>query len=90
MKTSARNDTRPSSLRRKSAAKVPVLIEIKSRDNWLAAKAAAPSVRLEALKFVFLFVGDIHQPLYYKDNHDRGGNDVHLEFAGRSTNLHAV
>jgi hypothetical protein len=42
------------------------------------------------LKFVFLFVGDIHQPLYCKDNHDRGGNDVHLEFAGRSTNLHAV
>lgn len=46
--------------------------------------------RLEALKFVVHFAGDITQPLHCADNHDRGGNDIHVRFDGRATNLHAV
>jgi hypothetical protein len=46
--------------------------------------------RLEALKFLVHFVGDLHQPLHASDNDDRGGNEVHVRFLGRSTNLHAV
>ncbi|HKJ32200.1 MAG TPA: S1/P1 nuclease [Balneolales bacterium] len=46
--------------------------------------------RARALKFVVHFVGDIHQPLHCADNHDRGGNDVHVVFMGDSTNLHLV
>src|SRR6476660_2268030 len=36
------------------------------------------------------FVGDIHQPLHAADNDDRGGNDVHVRFFGRRSNLHSV
>lgn len=50
--------------------------------------------RAEALKFVIHLVGDVHQPLHDVDDHDRGGNDVHVEALrgaeGRATNLHAA
>ena len=46
--------------------------------------------RLEALKFVVHFVGDLHQPLHASDNDDRGGNEVRVQFLGHRTNLHAV
>lgn len=50
----------------------------------------SPRERLEALKWLVHLVGDINQPLHASDNADRGGNDVHVIFMGRSTNLHAV
>ena len=51
--------------------------------------------RLEALKFVVHFVGDIHQPLHSATNNsraqgDRGGNSVKTRLLSRSMNLHAV
>ena len=49
-----------------------------------------PAQRLEALKFLVHFVGDVHQPLHASDNGDRGGNEIRVEFNGRRTNLHAV
>lgn len=49
-----------------------------------------PRQRLEALKFVVHFIGDVHQPLHASDNNDRGGNNVKVLFDGRATNLHAV
>ena len=55
----------------------------------LANRDATPASRLDALKFVVHFVGDIHQPLHCADHHDRGGNDLHLSYEGRTTNLHA-
>jgi hypothetical protein len=48
------------------------------------------SDRLEALKFIVHFVADIHQPLHCSNNADRGGNDTHVEFNGRLTNLHSI
>ena len=56
----------------------------------LADRGAAPATRLEALKFLVHFVGDLHQPFHVADNHDRGGNEVIVTFNGRKTNLHAV
>lgn len=53
-------------------------------------RTLAPERRLEALKFVVHFVGDLHQPLHTSDNGDRGGNEIRVEFLGRRTNLHAV
>ena len=49
-----------------------------------------PRERLEALKFVVHFIGDVHQPLHASDNGDRGGNEIRVKFLGRRTNLHAV
>jgi hypothetical protein len=56
-----------------------------ARDRILPARQ-----RLEALKFVVHFIGDVHQPLHAADNGDRGGNEIKVEFLGRRTNLHAV
>ena len=36
------------------------------------------------------FVGDIHQPLHVGHKHDRGGNDIDVEWFGEVTNLHRV
>jgi nuclease S1 len=46
--------------------------------------------RLEALKYLVHFVGDVHQPLHVSNNHDRGGNDISVIFMGLPTNLHAL
>jgi nuclease S1 len=56
----------------------------------LADTAAAPGDRLEALKFVVGLVADIHQPLDCADDGEGRGEDVHLVFLGRPTNLHAL
>jgi hypothetical protein len=56
----------------------------------LADRSLPPQQRLEALKFVVHFVGDLHQPLHASDNGDRGGNEIHVVFLGHRTNLHAV
>jgi S1/P1 Nuclease len=59
-------------------------------ETALRDKAAPPRQRLEALKWLVHLVGDINQPLHCADNQDRGGNDVHVDFMGWRTNLHAV
>jgi len=46
--------------------------------------------RIEALKFLVHFVGDVHQPLHAGKRADRGGNTIKLTWFGRPTNLHTV
>lgn len=46
--------------------------------------------RLDALKFVVHFAGDIHQPMHAGNRDDRGGNRVQISLDGEGTNLHAV
>jgi len=65
-------------------AKIPQFAAI-LRDS-----TALSTARLQALQFVVHFVGDIHQPMHCENRNDRGGNDVHIEFLHRATNLHAV
>jgi len=71
-----------------------VVAEIARARAELADPHRSPELRAESLKFLVHFVGDIHQPLHTVDDHDRGGNDVHVapigNPAGRTTNLHAV
>jgi len=52
--------------------------------------SATAVARKEALMFIVHFVGDMHQPLHCADNHDKGGNDVKLDFFGRPSNLHSI
>ena len=61
----------------------------------LSDRTADRKARLEALKFVVHFIGDLHQPLHASDNGDRGGNDVPTSFFGSTDkdgkqNLHRV
>jgi len=46
--------------------------------------------RLNALKYVVHFIGDIHQPLHAGYGDDRGGNSYQLQAFMRGSNLHAL
>jgi hypothetical protein len=67
-----------------------VVAKIGAFEAVLRDRSAAPRQRLEALKWLVHLVADVNQPLHASDNGDRGGNDVHVDFMGRRTNLHAV
>jgi hypothetical protein len=67
-----------------------VVAKIEEFERVLADPQASERKRLEALKYVVHFIGDVHQPLHASNNDDRGGNDVAVTFMGRQTNLHAV
>ncbi len=54
-------------------------------------RSSAPDAeRLQALKYLVHFVGDVHQPLHAGYGDDRGGNSYQVQFNGRGTNLHSV
>ncbi len=57
----------------------------------LADKKAGQETRVEALKFLVHFVGDVHQPLHCieRDN-DRGGNECTVIFFHEVRNLHWI
>jgi hypothetical protein len=67
-----------------------VVAKVEQFERALADRQASQRQRLEALKYLVHFIGDMHQPLHAADDHDRGGNDVTVTFMGRQTNLHAV
>ncbi len=46
--------------------------------------------KAEALRFLVHFVGDVHQPLHVSHAHDKGGNDIAVEFFHNRANLHQV
>jgi hypothetical protein len=53
-------------------------------------RQASHSARLEALRFLIHFVGDLHQPLHAADRHDKGGNNVVVYQGRHRSNLHRV
>jgi hypothetical protein len=75
-----------------------VIAQIERFRRVLANPAEIFKKRQKALKYLIHFVADLHQPLHAGDNHDRGGNDVQVEFHGQTINpynhkpwnLHAV
>ena len=67
-----------------------VVARVEEFRGRLADRALVPAVRLEALKFLVHFVGDMHQPLHVGENDDRGGNDLRVRFQGHNSNLHKV
>lgn len=46
--------------------------------------------KVNALKFLVHFVGDVHQPLHVGRTDDRGGNEIRVTFFSKSGNLHQV
>ena len=48
------------------------------------------AARVEALKFLIHFIGDMHQPLHAGDKKDRGGNDTKVVYFGEEFNLHRI
>ncbi|GGP23755.1 S1/P1 nuclease [Silvimonas iriomotensis] len=43
-----------------------------------------------AVRVIIHVAGDLAQPLHASDNHDRGGNDVRVTFAGQQGTLHTL
>ncbi|WP_202844112.1 S1/P1 nuclease [Luteimonas saliphila] len=67
-----------------------VVEAIRAQAAILGDRARSDAERLQALKFLVHFVGDIHQPMHAGYARDRGGNTVQLNLHGEGTNLHAV
>jgi hypothetical protein len=74
------------------------VVDAIGRFKTVLADCSTPAAdRLQALKFLVHFVGDIHQPLHatdrwdaYTGKDDQGGNLVPVTFFGQATNLHVV
>ena len=67
-----------------------VVAKIEQFERVLTDRQASDRQRLEALKYLVHFIGDVHQPLHASKNQDRGGNEVPVMFMGSQTNLHAI
>lgn len=67
-----------------------VVEAIRKQAAILADRSRPDPERLQALKFVVHFVGDVHQPLHAGYARDRGGNTVQVNLHGKGTNLHSV
>ncbi|MBD9436969.1 S1/P1 nuclease [Pseudoxanthomonas sp. PXM03] len=67
-----------------------VVEAIRAQTAILADTRRTRAERVQALKFVVHFVGDVHQPLHAGYAHDKGGNDVQVNWNGRGTNLHTL
>ena len=51
---------------------------------------STPEQKVEALRFLVHFVGDVHQPLHVGRRADQGGNTIKVTWFGGNTNLHQV
>jgi hypothetical protein len=74
-----------------------VVEAIRAQAAILADRGRPRAQRLQALKFVVHFVGDVHQPLHAGFGHDKGGNDYQLQIRGEpeprdgyGSNLHSL
>jgi nuclease S1 len=67
-----------------------VVEAIRRQSTILADRNKPKAERLQALKFVVHFVGDVHQPLHASKTKDRGGNDFQVNYRGQGSNLHSV
>jgi S1/P1 Nuclease len=67
-----------------------VIAKIEDFRKQLKDPAVTGVQRREALMFLIHFVGDMHQPLHCSDNKDKGGNDTHIVFNNRPSNLHSL
>jgi hypothetical protein len=59
-------------------------------EGILADGNASREDRVNALKYVVHFVGDIHQPMHVSRAEDKGGNTIQVQYDGQGTNLHSL
>jgi hypothetical protein len=63
---------------------------LRSCEQTLTAQSSSRDQRVEALKFIVHFVGDLHQPMHISRAEDKGGNTIQLNYEGQGTNLHSL
>jgi hypothetical protein len=75
-----------------------VVAQIEADINVLKDDTQSKPKKVEALKFLVHFIGDVHQPLHCADDTDRGGNEKSVHFktpgtrsrTGTKIKLHAL
>jgi len=67
-----------------------VLEAMERMERTLRDRAASPTERAEALKFLVHFVGDVHQPLHVGRRDDSGANKFEVVYNRRTIDLHWV
>ncbi len=67
-----------------------VVAQIDRDAGILSDRRASRTAKVEALRFLIHFVGDVHQPLHAADRHDKGGNDIKLRRRGQRLSLHQI
>lgn len=60
------------------------------QEQVLGSSTSTRQEKIEALKYIVHFVGDLHQPMHVSRTEDKGGNTIQLNYEGKGTNLHAV
>jgi hypothetical protein len=61
-----------------------------SCERDLIYKGTPREKKIEDLKFIVHFVGDLHQPMHISRAEDKGGNTIQLNYEGKGTNLHSL
>ena len=59
-------------------------------EHELLSKETTRAQKVEALKFIVHFVGDLHQPMHISRAEDKGGNTIQLNYEGKGLNLHSL
>ena len=76
---------------RRDCARDDCVVAQINRDITVLRDPKAPhAAKIEALRFLIHFVGDLHQPLHAADRRDKGGNNLIVFMKNRRTNLHRV
>ena len=60
------------------------------QEQVLGSTSSSKEQKIEALKFIVHFIGDLHQPMHVSREEDKGGNTIQVNYAGVGTNLHAL
>ena len=79
-------------IQRRDCPKDNCVVRQIEREMRTAARSARAlrGARVEALRFLIHFVGDLHQPLHAADRHDKGGNAFTVYEGRKRSNLHRV
>jgi hypothetical protein len=67
-----------------------VFSALQQQEQILGSATSTRTQKVEALKYIVHFVGDLHQPMHVSREEDKGGNTIQLNYNGNGTNLHAL
>ncbi|WP_158795453.1 S1/P1 nuclease [Pedobacter sp. L105] len=60
------------------------------QEQILSDSSSTRDKKIDALKFIIHFVGDLHQPMHISRAEDQGGNTIKVNYEGKETNLHSL
>jgi hypothetical protein len=63
---------------------------LQKQEQILGSPGSSRREKIEALKYIVHFVGDLHQPMHVSREEDKGGNTIQLNYDGNGTNLHSL